>query len=52
MSEEFKESPLTLKISNSGKGETIISIWPGDGAVRIEKDGEDVLDLIQKAVNV
>jgi hypothetical protein len=52
VSEEFREIPLTVKFSESAKGETVISIWPGDGDVQVAKDGEDVFDLIQKEVNV
>ena len=33
----------------SDNGETIISLWPGDGQVRVEKDGVDVFDLIEKS---
>ncbi len=43
----FDKEPVTLKVE-SDNGETIISIWPGDGEVRVEKDGIDVFDLIEK----
>jgi hypothetical protein len=43
----FDKEPVTLKVE-SDRGETIISVWPGDGAVRVEKDGVDVFDLIEK----
>lgn len=43
----FDKEPVTLKVE-SDNGETIISIWPGDGEVRVEKDGVDVFDLIGK----
>ncbi len=43
----FDKEPVTLKVE-SDDGETIISLWPGDGAVRVEKDGVDVFDLIEK----
>jgi hypothetical protein len=52
VSESFSAAPLTLKISNSGKGQTIVSIWPGDGDVRVAKEGEDVLELREKSANV
>lgn len=52
VSETFTSAPVTLKLSNSAKGETIVSIWPGDGQIRVAKDGEDVLELIEKTVNV
>jgi hypothetical protein len=50
--DQFTTVPLTLKLSNSEGGDAILSVWPGDGAVRVEKDGVDVLDLVQSAVNV
>jgi hypothetical protein len=48
----FKKAPVTLRLANSDKGDPIISIWPGDGEVRVEKDGIDVFDLIQDRINV
>jgi hypothetical protein len=42
----FEKEPVTLKVEFD-RGDTIISIWPGDGEVRVEKDGVDVFDLIQ-----
>ena len=44
-----KMVPQTLK---SDKGDPIVSIWPGDGEVRVEKEGIDVLELIQEGVGV
>ena len=41
----FEKEPVTLKVE-SDKGDTFISVWPGDGEVRVEKDGVDVFDLI------
>jgi hypothetical protein len=46
--EVFKAAPVTIKLTNSDKGDPILSIWPGDGDVRVEKDGVDVFDLIQQ----
>lgn len=43
----FEKEPLTLKVE-SDKGDTIISVWPGDGEVRVKKDGVDVFDLSEK----
>jgi hypothetical protein len=43
----FDREPVTLKVE-SDNGETIISVWPGDGQVKVEKDGVDVFDLIEK----
>jgi hypothetical protein len=45
--EEFTVEPLSIKLASSDKGEPVISIWPGDGDVRVEKNGADVLDLAQ-----
>jgi hypothetical protein len=47
----FEKEPVTLKIE-SDRGDTFISVWPGDGAVRVEKDGVDVFDIVQKAAGV
>ena len=47
--DRFEREPVTLKIE-SDKGDTIVSVWPGDGEVRVEKDGVDVFDLIEKGV--
>lgn len=47
--ETFQAEPLTLKVE-SEDGTTIISIWPGDGDVDVEKDGANAFDLIQKGI--
>jgi hypothetical protein len=44
----FTHTPVTLKLTTSDKGGPILSIWPGDGDVRVEKDGVDLLDLVQE----
>ncbi|HEX5442289.1 MAG TPA: hypothetical protein VFW87_00610 [Pirellulales bacterium] len=49
--EIFSREPLTLKVESSG-GETIISMWPGDGDVRVEKHGINVLELMVKEVGL
>lgn len=41
----FTQAPVTLKLSSEDDGGLILSIWPGDGEVRVEKDGVNVLDL-------
>jgi hypothetical protein len=46
--DRFTISPVNVIVSTSETGATEVSIWPGDGEVRVEKDGVDVLDLIQK----
>jgi hypothetical protein len=48
----FTTAPVTVKLTHSDRGEPILSIWPGDGEVRVEKDGVDVLDLLQKSSGV
>jgi hypothetical protein len=48
----FTAAPVTLILSHSEKGDPIVSIWPGDGAVRVEKEGIDVRELIQEGIVV
>ena len=48
----FTTAPVTIKLSPSDQGDPMVPIWPGDGEVRVEKDGIDVFDLIQKGVGV
>jgi hypothetical protein len=48
----FTTIPVTVKLSNTDKGEPIVSLWPGDGELRVEKGGVDVLELIQQRVDV
>ena len=43
----FEKEPVTLKVE-SDKGDTIISVWPGDGKITVEKNGVDVMALIDK----
>ena len=50
--EVFTTAPVTVKLTNSDKGDPILSIWPGDGEVRVEKDGVDVLELLQQRVGI
>ncbi len=42
----FRKNPVTLKLSHSEAGDPIISLWPGDGEVRVEQGGADVLNLL------
>ena len=44
--DEFASQPVTVKLSKSERGGLVASIWPGDGEVRVEKDGVDVLDMV------
>jgi len=46
--DHFTSSPVTLTMSGSDDGDPILSIWPGDGDVRVEKDGVDLLDLLSR----
>lgn len=46
----YTEEPVTIKLS-SCEGVPTLSIWPGDGEVRVEKSGVDVLDLVQEDCN-
>jgi hypothetical protein len=48
----FTTDPVTVELTNLDGGDPILSIWPGDGAVTVKKDGVDVLDLLQKGVGV
>jgi hypothetical protein len=45
--DRFDKEPVTLRVEGQS-GETIISVWPGDGEVRVEKDGVDLFSLIEK----
>jgi hypothetical protein len=40
----FTTHPVTLRLGRSDQGDPIASIWPGDGEVRVEKEGVDILD--------
>jgi hypothetical protein len=46
VTDTFTTDPVTLKLTASDKGEPVVSIWPGDGNVRVEKGGVDVFDLV------
>jgi hypothetical protein len=48
----FTMAPVTIKFTSSDKGDPIVSVWPGDGEIRVEKDGIDVFDLIQRNAGV
>ena len=52
ISEQFTRDPVTLKLSDSLDGGSIVSIWPGDGDVHVTKDGIAVFDLVQETVGV
>jgi hypothetical protein len=48
----FTKTPVTVQFTNSDNGDPVLFIWPGDGEVRMEKDGVDVFDLLQKGIGV
>ena len=48
VTEEFKSLPVSVTIGDSDSGELIVSIWPGDGEMRVQKDGVDVFDLLAR----
>jgi hypothetical protein len=37
--DSFDKEPLTVKIVMLNDGELVLSIWPGDGTVSVEKGG-------------
>lgn len=42
----FEIAPVTLTVAKAEDGTPILSIWPGDGKVRVIKDGVELLDLV------
>lgn len=50
--DEFGAIPLSLKWTTSDQGISIVSLWPGDGEIRVEKDGINVFDLLQQRVSI
>ena len=44
VSEQFDEHPVTLNVSMSEEGRPVVAVWPGDGHLRVEKNGIDVLE--------
>jgi|tagenome__1003787_1003787.scaffolds.fasta_scaffold20032108_1 hypothetical protein len=43
----FQSAPVSITLDSSDTGDPIVSIWPGDGEVKVEKDGVDILELIE-----
>ncbi len=39
-------SPAVIELSESENGTSFISIWPGDGDLKVEKDGINLFDLM------
>lgn len=50
--DEFKTTPVSLNWTTSDQGTPIVSLWPGDGEIRVEKDGINVFDLLQQRVSI
>ena len=48
----FTAAPVTVILNHSDTGDPLVSIWPGDGDVRVEKDGVDLLDQVQEGALV
>jgi hypothetical protein len=46
VTDEFTAAPVTVKLTGEPGGDPVLSIWPGDGVVRVEKGGVDVLELM------
>jgi hypothetical protein len=46
----FTNHPVTVKLGLSAQGDRVVSLWPGDGEMKVEKGGIDVLDLLQKGL--
>jgi hypothetical protein len=44
--DEYDISPVTVRLSDDGKGGTVVCIWPGDGDTKVEKDGVNVLEFM------
>ena len=42
--DQYEKAPLTIRVSQESSGAAVLSLWPGDGAVTVTKDGRDVLD--------
>jgi hypothetical protein len=42
----FTKHPVTVKLWVCDDGNPVISIWPGDGEITVEKDGINVFELM------
>ena len=51
VTDDFAEVPISVKLSRADDAGVIVSIWPGDGDVKVEKDGVDVFDLVQGSID-
>jgi len=50
--DQFQHRPVTIEHTKADDGSRILSIWPGDGDVRVERGGVDVLELLQEKAAV
>lgn len=51
ITDDYDQSPVVIRVTSSPTGEPVLSVWPGDGDVRIEKNGVDILDIVQQTSN-
>jgi hypothetical protein len=42
--DEYTSHPVTVRLGETAGGAPVISIWPGDGEVRVERGGVNVLE--------
>lgn len=42
--DHYTAHPVTIKLSKSDENGLVVSIWPGDGEVRVERGGVDVFE--------
>ncbi len=45
VTDKYEEAPVTLRISRDDDGNVLMSVWPGDGDTKVEKNGVDVLEI-------
>jgi hypothetical protein len=48
----YDSHPVTLTMGSDHEGRPALSVWPGDGNVRVESGGVDVLELAQRLTRV
>lgn len=41
--ESYSKSPVTVRVGKDQTGQTVVSLWPGDGEIVVEKDGVNVM---------
>lgn len=44
--DSYSVSPVTVRLGKNQSGRTVVSLWPGDGDVVVEKDGVNVMEGI------